>query len=424
MENEIAERYRQSACELNLATAIYDGGRDVVNDLMGDRAFAETARTLLSDSPVYHSRKELLKRGLRLTPRMAPQIHKIGQAARELLGLKPEIEFYVYQDADFNAACYPPDENRLYIMLTSSLLEKFTQAELSFVVGHEIGHYLFDHHQFPIQTLLERGKDNLSPIHAVKLYAWSRNAEISADRIGLLLCRDFNAAARAFFKLSSGITDDTLAFQLNDYIEQFRELESEIKAHEDLDPQDWYSTHPFSPLRIKALDIFFRSETYRRLVGEEGGEIGEEVMEDEIKKFMSLMEPAYLNDGSDAGKLMRKFLFMTGYAIALADGVVQDSEIAALKDLLGDGMSVQDEKLKELTMDECVAQVNAVIEKINLHFPPVAKLNAVKDLTIIAYADQEFHEREIGMLYGLCDILNIRREFVDHVVGNMGAELD
>ncbi len=421
---DLLDRFHQSACELDLNRTVYDGDRGIVDELMSDEHFGSAVEALLAESPVYHSRKELLKNGLRLTERMAPQIHRIGKEARRMLGLKPDIEFYVYQDADFNAACYPPDENRLYLMLTSALVEKFNEKELCFVIGHEIGHFLFGHHRFPIHFLLENGKDQLSPIHAVKLYAWSRNAEISADRVGLLLCRDFEAAARSFFKLSSGITDATLAFQPGEYIDQFRELESEIKATEDLDPSDWYSTHPFSPMRIKALDIFFRSETYRRLIGENGGEISEENMEGEIQKFMALMEPTYLHDGGDASKLMRKFLFLGGYAIALADGTVQDSELAALKTLLGEKMSVKDEKLKEMNLDSCITRINELIGSINLHFPLTAKLNAIKNLAVIAYSDGEVGDAEMGLLYSFCDVLGIRREFVDHVLSNLGSELD
>ena len=48
----------------------------------------------------------------------------------------------------------------------------------------------------------------------MKLYAWNRNAEISADRAGLLCCQDFEAVGRTFFKLSSGVTTDSLDFQL------------------------------------------------------------------------------------------------------------------------------------------------------------------------------------------------------------------
>lgn len=96
----------------------------------------------------------------------------------------------------------------------------------------------------------------------MKLYAWNRNAEISADRAGLLCCQSFEAAGRTFFKLSSGVTSDTLAFKLNEYVQQFVDLEQVLSSTEH-DPADWYTTHPFSPLRIKSLELFNKSETYK-----------------------------------------------------------------------------------------------------------------------------------------------------------------
>jgi Zn-dependent protease with chaperone function len=47
---------------------------------------------------------------------------------------------------------------------------------------------------------------------------------------------------------------------MNEYLQQFVDLE-DILANSELAPEGWYSSHPFSPLRIKALELFRRSET-------------------------------------------------------------------------------------------------------------------------------------------------------------------
>ncbi|MFT5574356.1 MAG: hypothetical protein ACI9FR_003299 [Cryomorphaceae bacterium] len=50
---------------------------------------------------------------------------------------------------------------------------------------------------------------------------------------------------------------------------------------------DWFSTHPFSPIRVKAMNLFEQSGLY----GGKGNKIELEVG---VQSILSLMEPSYL----------------------------------------------------------------------------------------------------------------------------------
>ncbi len=415
--------YDQSACDVSLDTMVYDGDRDAYLALMGDAPFAEFHTSLMAQATPYNARKDLLKSGLKLTPKLAPQVYEILTRCRTNLGLRADVELYVCSDTDFNAFCYPPVNGKYLIGVTSALLEKFSPDELAFVIGHEIGHALYAHHRLPVGYLLHHGNGHLSPLHAMRLYAWKRNAELSADRIGLVCARNFDAAAQAFFKLSSGVTDSSLSFQLKEYIAQFADLESEI-AQQEVDPEDWYSTHPFSPMRLKALDMFHRSETYLKLVGREGhAELSEEQLEFEIKKVMSLMEPSYLSESGELASLMRDFVFSGGYMIAAANGVVEDTELAALGSLLDPKIVAERlESMKGVGFPEMQQTIMGLAEKLNVMLPVVSKLNVIKDLTIVAGADGSIDDAELNVLYGISSSLNIRPEFVDHVLSDAGED--
>ena len=117
---------------------------------------------------------------------MAPDIAMMADECIEMLGVKLPLELYVYSSPQFNAACFKPENERLYVMFSSSLLEGFTSSELKFVMGHELGHHVYDHHAIPIGYLL-RGNQRPDPQLALELFAWSRYAEISADRAGSAL---------------------------------------------------------------------------------------------------------------------------------------------------------------------------------------------------------------------------------------------
>jgi tellurite resistance protein len=423
--------YAKNPTSLDLDIIVYDGDRDVIQGLLEEPEFFEIWDSIQSRGETYDARRDLLKSALRLTKAMAPLVHRIGQKCKDYLGISADIEFYVTQDAQFNAMVYPPQKGRIYIVLTSSLLESFTETELEFVVGHELGHFLFNHFDFPVAHILHEGGGTLTPLQAMKLYSWKRNAEVSADRIGLMVCRDFMAVGRAFFKLSSGISGDSLTFQLNEYVDQFKDLQAEVES-DLVGPEDWYSTHPFSPLRIKALQIYESSESFYTATGRNGGTITEAEMEQQIKAFMSIMEPAYLNDDSDGAAEIQQFVFLAGYAIAAANGKIEEAEVNALGSLIPE--AVFNACMQEVgeyvdpeggfDMDALMTKVAELSEVVNVRLPVIGKLNMIKDLAIITYSDGNVDAAEMDVLYGICHFLGIYGEFADSVLHDAGKGMD
>lgn len=408
--------YSKEITKLDLDLTVYDGDRDYFIEFSEEQAIQEILNEIKEQHGLFASRKHLLKSSLRLTPVLAPNLYAIGNKCKEALGLNVDIEFYVYQNDMFNAACYPPDDKRLYIIVTSGLLERFTQDELTFVIGHEIGHAIFLHHEFPVNQLLDVGRNTLSPLHAMKLFAWKRNAEISADRIGMICCQDFEAAGSTFFKLSSGVTTSSLDFKLQEYIKQFVDLEKVINDS-DIDPEDWYSSHPFSPLRIKALELFKDSETYFELIHQKGGKITEQKMEEEISKMMSLMEPSYINGESEHGALIQRFIFWGGYLITIADGKIMDEEIEALASIVNEDVYKRCiNEVKGKDMDYVKNYLAEMSDDVNAVLSVMQKLNMLRDLAIISYADNEVDEEELNILYGLAYLLEINENFIDKII--------
>ncbi len=154
-------------------------------------------------------RRHLLATSLRLTEQMMPDVHEIVRDCRARLGIEIPLEVYVYPDTRFNAACIKPEDGRLFIMLSSGLLEAFPAGERRFVIGHELGHHLFGHHDIPIGYVLG-GSEPPPPDLALRLFAWSRYAEISADRAGAFCAGDPDDVARALFRLASGLRPEAL----------------------------------------------------------------------------------------------------------------------------------------------------------------------------------------------------------------------
>jgi uncharacterized tellurite resistance protein B-like protein len=408
--------YDTGLAGIDMNRIVYRGDRRTLAELLADAEFSSTANRLLSGVKPYNARKELLTKALKITRGMMPGVYEVTDQCARTLDLKASIEVYVNQDGRFNAACYPPVKDKVLLVLTSSLLERFEQEELAFVIGHEIGHYLFEHTRFPVDFILQNHGGALSPLHAMKLYAWIRNAEITADRVGMICCRDFDVAANTFFKLSSGITSSAFQFSVKEYLAQLDDLRHEV-AGQETDPQDWFSTHPFNPMRLKALEVFTRGRVYQELIGKPGGALTAEQVEDEVGGLMKLMEPTYLQDQGDGGAKARRYLLAAGYVVAAANGTVVRAEVNTLASIVG--AQVPPEEIRQMFSrppGEVREEVAALSKDLNALLTGVQRLQLLRDMIVISYADGAVDQAELDTLVWLCEGLNVDPQFIEQVL--------
>ncbi|MFO0659615.1 MAG: M48 family metallopeptidase, partial [Polyangiaceae bacterium] len=290
----------QSGLDLDKIT--FDGERDMNKVLLKDEDFRAVRDEQAQRDVSYSARRNMLLTSVRLSPEVAPSVFACLDACRAALKLDGEIEVYVNASADMNAfAVTKPQSGITCISFSSATLENLDDLELRWVMGHELGHSLNDHFVIPHSVLMDDNR--ISLLHVMQYYAWKRYAELTCDRYGLLCCNDLEAAVRTLFKMSSGLTS---ARWLNDATKSILQRAAQDAAQIDTqDADDWYSTHPYSPLRVKALESFVRSTTYFALRGEEGGTLSEAKLEAEVAKIVDLMNPALLNESFSCKKELR-----------------------------------------------------------------------------------------------------------------------
>lgn len=359
-------------------------------------------------------RRNLLSTSVRLTQGMAPEIVKIAEQCIDELGVELPLELYVYSSPQFNAACFKPEDDRLYVMFSSSLLEGFSSQELKFVMGHELGHHVYNHHAVPIGYLL-RGQERPDPQLALELFAWSRYAEISADRAGAHCAQDMDAVARALFKLSSGLTSKVVQFSLDDFVAQVDDLKvGDQEPGQGSSQADWFSTHPFSPLRVKALKLFERSELY-----EQGsGETSKIDLEVGVQSVLSLMEPSYLEAKTDTAEAMRRLLFAGLIAIADATNGITEKELEVFAKYFGKYAFTDKLDIKKIkkTLDHRIDEVKDKTSEPQ-------RMQVLHDMCIMAQADGGITHKERTQLEMLADGLGIPRSFICQSL-NSDKELD
>lgn len=357
-------------------------------------------------------RRRLLATSVRLSPTMAPGVHKVKDECMRKLGIETPLELFAYNSPQFNAACIKPEDGRLFIMFSSSLLEAFEDPEMRFVMGHELGHHLYHHHDIPVGHILS-GAVRPNPKLALQLFTWSRYAEISADRAGAHCAQDFKAVGRALFRLASGLSDRVVRFDLQDFLNQIEDIQIEsAQPGQGAPREDWFSTHPFSPLRVKALEFFHDSV----LVSPKGISLSE--LELSVQRLMAIMEPNYLEGRTPSAEAMRRLLFAGAVMIAKTGDGISEQEIHRFEEFFG-----KDSFTSSLDIDRLIAEVPDRIEQVESKASTAQCMQVMHDLCLIAKADGEINEEERRKLKAMAGQLNIPSTFIDFSLAS-DVELD
>jgi tellurite resistance protein len=419
---ERSHYYRHDECDIDLDGIVYDGDRLYFEGFLQNPQIAEVAHAAAGRN-CSNSKKELLKHALRLAPGMAPSVFRCIERCKEKLGLKSKIDIYVAQNPMMNAFCYPPHEGCIYILVTSALLEKLNEDELTFVIGHEIGHYLYKHNLLSPNLIHEKLGAYLSPAESIKLFSWSRNAELSADRIGLICCGSYHSACMANFKISSGIASDVLSFSIDAYLHQYEDFEKEL-ASGTSSMEDFYSSHPINPMRVVALDIFSKSVTFvEKFNTGSVAELSEKEMERKIDGFMKLMEPQYLNFDDEASKNIKEFIFLGCLTIASTDGEITQEEMDMLSQILPDQNNQElFYRVKDWTLEMKMVALSEQAEKILPHTSLVNSCNIIRDLVLVSLSDGEFEQCELECLIQICGFFRIHPSFIDQVLNSIAYQ--
>jgi Zn-dependent protease with chaperone function len=211
---------------------------------------------------------------VRVDERQFPQLHYLLNDVARVLDAEEVPEMYVAANPVLNAITI--GMNKPFIVLNSALVDLLDEEELRFVVAHELGHAISGHSLY--QTLLQRllsltGVLNTIPLGGLgirgiiaALYEWSRKAELSADRAGLLATQDPATAARVHMQLASGghLEDlDTTSFftQGQEYLDASDLRDSVLKL---LLIEN--RSHPFAVVRAAELRRWVDSGDYTRYV--------------------------------------------------------------------------------------------------------------------------------------------------------------
>ena len=162
-------------------------------------------------------RLAFLGSAIRVDERQFSRLHALLADVSRILDAPEMPELFVSANPVPNALTV--GMNKPFIVVSSGLVDLLDDEEMRFVLAHEVGHAMSGHAVY--QTLLQRliqlsGVLNTIPMGGLGVRAimaalmeWSRKAELSADRAGLLATQDPPTAFRVHMQLASGATSRT-----------------------------------------------------------------------------------------------------------------------------------------------------------------------------------------------------------------------
>ena len=289
-------------------------------------------------------RRSLLGDAVRITPELLPDVHAAYKDCLDVLGGDLTGNLFVMQSSEYNASVLAHDKT-FDVVVHSSLLRDFSLPQLKFVFGHELGHVVFGHSKFNIGEILGN-PDGVPGALASLLFKWSRAAEVSADRVGLMCCGQLTDAVSALFLTASGINgidDDKVLRSLRG---QYDELEKHI--NEEGGGHGWIRTHPMIPIRFKAcelaaLDLTALRQKHSGFSWSGFRGIDRKIMGvletlDKLVDFVPGAGPGGMGGGGGALRGPREedtqlAVFLSLLHVALSDGKIQWNERAFLTDL-------------------------------------------------------------------------------------------
>ena len=236
--------------------------------------FDEVLKTLFGFFGEKPIRLAFQANALRVSERQYGHIYERYRDIVETLDTE-EYPLYVSQTPIANAGAYGMDQP--FIILNSGTVLILNDDELSFILGHEVGHIMSGHVLYRTMMVLLIQLASLGfPIVGLAaravlmgLLEWSRKSELSSDRAGLLSIQDADVAMTAMMKMAGGGTSSDL--DLGEFVRQAEDYREggDVADHVFKVLNLLGVTHPFWVLRLSEIRSWIESGEYDRIVAGE-----------------------------------------------------------------------------------------------------------------------------------------------------------
>ena len=284
-------------------------GEQIYNALQGSVVEEVLRKMKISSSDAYW-RSSMEGHSLKVQQELLPDFYALCQDVKKKLGFDDPVDFYITGDSEVNAfSVAAEEEGKPHIVnVNSELFTLMSEAELRFVLGHELGHLINK------DTALARLINFVFPPEAAvpvtlqyKIRLHEQLAELVADRYGYMATEDLGVCVTAFFKMASGLDLEKMNVSIDALIaDNTKRLEYFLKGKGIS-----RSSHPVNPIRVQALNLFATVKTQKEL--QEGMDelitillkVGDDEMDEYMARFIASAGLIVVNCDGEANILKR-----------------------------------------------------------------------------------------------------------------------
>ena len=351
-------------------------------------------------------RERLIKDGIRLNERLSPRIYRLFSEVGQALELSAQAEVFCLPSPEVNAfAILDIRQSGTYsiIGVTAAALERLEDLELRSILGHELGHILFGNNRLDALISTDKNNPDLTVLPALGeslFLRWRKKAEISADRVGLLASRDFRATAVSLLKATFGLSEKNLNLDIEALVGQV----DEIKGRPEL-MEEAFASHPLLPIRLKAVELFSRSDKARRNGFPAGGPLlADNELEDAVDALVRLTRRYPYKPIHQA---IMRVVALGGALLLGADRDVADEEVKLLVQILHRWFT--DDPQDEIITDraEIERRLPESIAIVNKEGDVDDKRFVLSRLADIALADGALIDAESSLILHIAQLLEV-----------------
>jgi len=346
---------------------------------------------------------------------LAPRLASLFEEVQKTLEFEEPIDFYVTNSSQVNAFSISrlEDDEVHIINFNSELVERLDDEELRFVIGHEIGHLISRNaHITKLIQFIFPDPQRMPLILTHKITLWRKLSELTADRYGFIASPSLEKTASGFFKLSSGLDSKRINFDFRAYLEENDKILEFFRKESSTN----LLSHPINPIRIKAVQLFSDSATYRSVSESRPVETDEKL----DKEVNDLIEILLTLSSSELDHYRKHFIAAAGIIMSNLDEKMTQPEyeniIKTLSQFTIFPKLFLEEVHKQGKPDEVLANAAQNIVKLN----PGERYTLFEFMVGMALTDRQLFKQEISFLYNVGEnFFGFPRKEIAQIISNM-----
>ena len=346
---------------------------------------------------------------------LAPRLASVFEEVQKTLEFEEPIDFYVTNSSQVNAFSISrlEDDDVHIINFNSELVERLDDEELRFVIGHEIGHLISRNaHITKLIQFIFPDPQRMPLILTHKITLWRKLSELTADRYGFIASASLEKSASGFFKLSSGLDSKRINFDFKAYLEENDKILEFFRQESSTN----LLSHPINPIRIKAVQLFSDSATYKSVSESRPVETDEKL----DKEVNDLIEILLTLSSSELDHYRKHFIAAAGIIMSNLDEKMTQPEyeniIKTLSQFTIFPKLFLEEVHKQGKPDEVLANAAQNIVKLN----PGERYTLFEFMVGMALTDRQLFKQEISFLYNVGEnFFGFPRKEIAQIISNM-----